>query len=160
MIRIQTLRIRPMTNSYSPNLKYSGKKDTKKSIKKSYFQSKIFSHAIVYKTQWRLLLRLSILSLKNSRPSLSTQSWRVSPSPPPCHGWMLSVGPSARSSRCPRMVVPNTHSPLSWPLSSRSWSTCWSPVSPLVFPSLRSPSTRYPVKFSFSWKKLVIYPGR
>ena len=33
------------------NLKYSGKVDTKKLIKKSYFQSKIFSHAIVYKSQ-------------------------------------------------------------------------------------------------------------
>jgi hypothetical protein len=36
-----------MTNNYSPNQIYSGKKDTKKLIKNSYFQSEIFSYTIV-----------------------------------------------------------------------------------------------------------------
>ena len=40
-----------MMSRCSQNLKYSGKVDTKKLVKKSYFQSKIFSHAIVYKSQ-------------------------------------------------------------------------------------------------------------
>jgi len=47
-IQIQTP---PMMSRYSQNLKYSGKVDTRKLIKKSYFQSKIFSHGIVYKSQ-------------------------------------------------------------------------------------------------------------
>ena len=44
---IHQVRIHQMTNNYSPNQIYSGKKDTKKSIKNSYFQSEIFSYTIV-----------------------------------------------------------------------------------------------------------------
>ena len=51
MVVARVVRYQAMMNRYSQNLKYSGKVDTKKLIKKSYFQSKIFSHAIVYKSQ-------------------------------------------------------------------------------------------------------------